>query len=218
MGEENLLLKIILSHSIVWPFWMASSVAYKVSSPVYVYGRGSLWSASNRIYVGVSISSAAMSKSYGVWCALILLWLMYVGVLWMRWLPGRLQMIITRYNIQEWLDIPWWLLSQYISDTESITSELQVRYTHTSTKLKGGYVGFTLSVRLSVCGQNRVPSVSSIIPIDSISYLQILSSNFRRCVARKVGFQIHKLVILAFFFKFVTLALFSFDLGSNMTK
>ena len=36
------------------------------------------------------------------------------------------------------------------------------------------------SVRLSVCGQNRVCSVSSTILIASISYLHILSSNFRR--------------------------------------
>ena len=51
----------------------------------------------------------------------------------------------------------------------------------TSTKLKGGYTGITLSVRpsvrLSVCGQNRVRSVSSTILIGSISYLHILSSN-----------------------------------------
>ena len=55
-----------------------------------------------------------------------------------------------------------------------------------STKLKGGYTGFTLSVcpsvRLSICGQNHVRSVSSTILIKSSSYLHILSSNFRRCV------------------------------------
>ena len=39
---------------------------------------------------------------------------------------------------------------------------------------------FTLS--LSVCGHNRVRSVSSTIPVGSISYLHILSSNLRRCV------------------------------------
>ena len=37
-------------------------------------------------------------------------------------------------------------------------------------------------VRLSICRQNRVCSVSSTIFIGSISYLHILSSNFRRCV------------------------------------
>ena len=49
-----------------------------------------------------------------------------------------------------------------------------------------------LSVRLSVCGQNRVRSVSSTILNGSISYLHILSSNFRRCVACKARFKIRK--------------------------
>ena len=71
-----------------------------------------------------------------------------------------------------------------------------------STKLIGGYTGITLSVcpsvrpsvcpsvRLSVCGQNRVRSVSSRILIGSISYLHILSSNFRRCVCPSVRLSI----------------------------
>ena len=42
------------------------------------------------------------------------------------------------------------------------------------------------SVRLSVCGQNRVRSVSSTILNESISYLHILSSNLRRCVVCNV--------------------------------
>ena len=55
------------------------------------------------------------------------------------------------------------------------------------------------SVRLSVCGQNRVRSVSSTILIGSISYLHILSSNFRRCVACNARFKIQKFEILAIF-------------------
>ena len=53
---------------------------------------------------------------------------------------------------------------------------------------RGLYTGFTLSV----CGQNQVPSVSSIILVGSISYLHILSkNNFRICVAvGKVCFEI----------------------------
>ena len=47
-------------------------------------------------------------------------------------------------------------------------------------------------VRLSVCGQNRVRSVSSTIFIGFISYLHILSSNFRRCVAWNARFKIQK--------------------------
>ena len=69
-----------------------------------------------------------------------------------------------------------------------------------STKLKGGYTGITLSVcssvRLSVCGQNHVCSVSSTIFGGSISYLHILSSNFC-CNAH---FKIQKFEILANFF------------------
>ena len=52
-------------------------------------------------------------------------------------------------------------------------------------------------VRLSVCGQNRVRSVSSTILVRSISYWHILSSNFRRCVACNVCFKIKKFQILA---------------------
>ena len=68
-----------------------------------------------------------------------------------------------------------------------------------STKLKGGilvspcpsvHLSVCPSVRLSVCGQNRVRSVSSTILIGSISYLHILSSNFRRCVACNARFNI----------------------------
>ena len=55
------------------------------------------------------------------------------------------------------------------------------------------------SVRLSVCGQNCVRSVSSTILIGSISYLHILSSNFRRCVACNARFKIQKFEILANF-------------------
>ena len=54
-------------------------------------------------------------------------------------------------------------------------------------------------VRLSVCGQNRVRSVSSTILIGSISYLHILSSNFRRCVVCNICFNIQKFEILANF-------------------
>ena len=51
-------------------------------------------------------------------------------------------------------------------------------------------VNWFLLVRLSVCGQNRVRSVSSTILIGSISYLHILSSSFRRCVACGVSLKI----------------------------
>ena len=94
-------------------------------------------------------------------------------------------------------------------------------YNHTPrfNEVERGYTGFTLSVcpsaRLSVCGQNRVRSVSSTICIGSISYLHILSNNFRRCVVCNVCLKIWK---FGEFFKFATLTLSSFDLGSNMTQ
>ena len=52
-------------------------------------------------------------------------------------------------------------------------------------KVDGGHTGFTQSVRppvcVSVCRRNRVHSVSCTILARSISYLHILSTNFRRC-------------------------------------
>ena len=54
-----------------------------------------------------------------------------------------------------------------------------------------------LSVPLSVCGQNLVRSVSSTIPGRSISYLYILSTNFRRCVACWVLWKILKFEFFA---------------------
>ena len=72
-----------------------------------------------------------------------------------------------------------------------------INYTPASTKLKGGIlVSPFLSVRLSVCGQNCVRSVSSTILVGSISYLHILSSNLRRCVMCNVCFKMRKCEIL----------------------
>ena len=72
-----------------------------------------------------------------------------------------------------------------------------------------GYTGFTLSiclsVRPSICEQNRVRSVSSTILASSILYLYILSSNFRRCIACKVVF--FKIKSFVKFFTFVTFTL-----------
>ena len=47
-------------------------------------------------------------------------------------------------------------------------------------------------VRLSICGQNCVRSVSSTVLVGSISYSHILSSNLRRCVVCNVCFKIQK--------------------------
>ena len=122
-------------------------------------------------------------------------------------------------------------MSQTSCQIQYISRIIHIAYAHflffimppASTKLKGGYTGLTLSVwqlrsnspKMSVCEQNRVHSVSTTILIGSISYLHILSSNFRGCVACNVCFKIWN---FGKFFKFVTLTLSSFDLGSNMTQ
>ena len=66
-------------------------------------------------------------------------------------------------------------------------------YTPRFNEVERGYTSFTLSI----CGQNRVCSVSSTILVGSILYLYILSSNFRRYVACKVCFKIQQFEILA---------------------
>ena len=66
-------------------------------------------------------------------------------------------------------------------------------------------------VRLSVWGRNRVRSVSSTILTGPISYLHILSSNFRRCVVRNVCFKLKTNEVLANSLKFVTLSCFDWD-------
>ena len=85
-------------------------------------------------------------------------------------------------------------------------------------EVEGGYaVSPCPSVHLFAYGQNRIRSVSSTILTRSISYLHILSSNFRRCVMYKVFFfKIKKIGSFGKFFKFVTLSLSCFDLGSNV--
>ena len=62
-------------------------------------------------------------------------------------------------------------------------------------------------VRLSVCGQNRVRSVSSTILAGSISYLNILSSKFRGCRVWSIVKNSKMLFLWQFFFKFASLSL-----------
>ena len=91
-------------------------------------------------------------------------------------------------------------------------------YSPRSTKLKGVYLFHLVppSVRLSVCGQNRVRSASSRILTGSISCLYMLSSNLRSCVACKVFFLFQNVLDFGKLFILVTLTLSSFDLGSNV--
>ena len=69
-------------------------------------------------------------------------------------------------------------------------------YPHRFNEVERGVYWFHL-VRLSVCGQNRVRSVSSTILVGSISYLHMLISNSRRCVAFNACFKIQQFAILA---------------------
>ena len=80
----------------------------------------------------------------------------------------------------------------------SSIEEVPYYYTPRFNEVERGVYWYHLD-RLSVCGQNRVRSVSSTILIGSISYLHILSSNFRRCVACNARFKIQKFEILANF-------------------
>ena len=70
------------------------------------------------------------------------------------------------------------------------------------------------SVCMSVCPSVRpaspVRSVAPTVLVGFISYLYILSRNFKRCVAFKVSSKFSK------FLKFVTLTLSCFDLGSDV--
>ena len=63
-----------------------------------------------------------------------------------------------------------------------------------------GYIGFTPSVRRSVRPASPVRSVAHTVLVGSVSYLCILSSNFRRCVACNVSCKISKFEFLAIFF------------------
>ena len=117
------------------------------------------------------------------------------------------------YNMQIiFIKIPIVLESDWSWPSRSnLTAKSNIILPPASTKLIVGYTGITLSVcpsvrlsvrpsvRPSVCGQNRVRSVSSRILIGSISYLHILSSNFRRCVACNARFKMQKFEILANF-------------------
>ena len=94
--------------------------------------------------------------------------------------------------------------SQYTTAIPPVTKPVYHRYTTAIPPVykasipplqQNQYTGFTWSVHLSVCpsvrpsicpsicGRNCVCSVSSTMLAGSISYLHILSSNFRRCVA-----------------------------------
>ena len=75
----------------------------------------------------------------------------------------------------------------------------------------GVYIGLIPSALHVSC----VHSVVHTVLVGFISYLYILSSNFRRCVGCKVPC---KILIFGIFFNFVTLTLSCFYLGSDVNQ
>ena len=86
-------------------------------------------------------------------------------------------------------------------------------YTPTSMKLKGGYTGFTLSVCPSV---DRIVS-ALYLHVNNTCQIHFIFAHLIKQL-EMVCFKILKKWNFGEFFKFVTLTLSSFDLGSNMTQ
>ena len=109
-----------------------------------------------------------------------------------------------------------------ISYADSQTNGWKLIIPPASTNLKDGYTGITLSVCPSVC-LSVCPSVDRIV---SALYLQQYSSDpFQICTSYQATSEgvscvmpVSKFKNFGEFFKFVTLTLSSFDLGSNMTQ
>ena len=76
---------------------------------------------------------------------------------------------------------------------------------HTTKLLLGILVSLRLSIRLSFHPASHIRSLAPTVLVGSISYLYILSRNFRRCVTYKLSSKITKFEFLAIFCKFVTL-------------
>ena len=72
------------------------------------------------------------------------------------------------------------------------------------------------SIRPSVRPASHVHSVAPTALVGSISYLYILSSNFRKSVVCQVSSKISKLEFFCNFLKFVYLTFSCFDLGSDV--
>ena len=121
-----------------------------------------------------------------------------------KWVKDRVQFPCCFGN-------PYKIINCYFSFVS--TASLRLLYPRT-TKLLGGIL---VSLRPSV-RPSRIPC-----PLCNtyssgwiFSYSHILSSNFRRCDLGKVSCKISIFEFLTFFFKFVTLTLSCFDLGSDV--
>ena len=124
--------------------------------------------------------------------------LVSINFWWMK-LPGRLTLAecVSCFEVVdgEVNTTKPWTLFQWRSCLYNlyIVKTMPLLYPPLQRSWKGGIlVSPCPSLRLSICGQNRVHSVSSTILIGSISHLHILSSNFRRCAACNTRFKIQK--------------------------
>ena len=118
-----------------------------------------------------------------------------------------------------WESVVAWPITELHMSTAY--ADRQCYYTPPAQRSCWGYIGFTPSVRLSVRPSRVRPatcvrSVASTVLVGSISYLCILSSNFRWCVACKVSCKNFKIWSFGNFLNFVTLTLCCFDLGSDV--
>ena len=115
----------------------------------------------------------------------------------------RISMQTFKYLGRKRITSLWWVSSKYYT----------IHYIPCFNEVERGVYWFHL-VRPSVCGQNHVRSASSTILVGSISYLHILSSNFRRCVACNVCSKNQKIVWnFGEFFEFLSLTFIFFWLG-----
>ena len=96
----------------------------------------------------------------------------------------------------------WWLRSAGLQYLDCWHTGVITVIIPPHNKVVGGVYWFHPSVRLSVRLASRVRSVAPPVLVGSISYLYILSSNFRRCVACKVSCKISK---FEFFVSFLNL-------------
>ena len=106
----------------------------------------------------------------------------------------------TMEGIHCWLFVSYFNINSCNEDSYSISGIATncVSYTPCFNEVERGVLVSTCaSLHLSICGQNRVRSVSSTILIGSILYLHILSNNLRRCVLWcNVCFKVQKFEIL----------------------
>ena len=94
----------------------------------------------------------------------------------------------------------------YLISSDELSLDLQYVIILPLLRSWWGYICFTMSVRLTVCAQNNVRSVSSIILAWSILYQHILSNKVRRC-SRVEFWKNYNICIFGNFLQIVTLTL-----------